>query len=210
MNVVSTNIAEPATFFWEGREHRTGIYKYPTGKPIFLDTNAVQGDTIGSPKVHGGEYKACYLFSAEEYDHWKPLYPSLEWNWGMFGENLTVSGLNEEEIRVGDLYSVGKCLVEITQPREPCFKLGYRFNDQEIIAAFVKRGRPGTYARILEKGEVCQGDEIRLVSRSDNPLTVLQCYRLIYDRVKNKDHLRWALLNESLPPRFRKNLGRGQ
>ncbi|MDC6351885.1 MOSC domain-containing protein [Zeaxanthinibacter sp. PT1] len=210
MKVLATNIAEPATFFWEGKEHKTGIYKIPTKDPIYLDTEAVSGDTIGSPKVHGGAYKACYLFSAEEYAFWKPLYPLLNWNWGMFGENLTVSGMKESEIRIGDQYRVGDSLVEVTQPREPCFKLGYRFKDQEIINAFINRNRPGTYVRVLEKGLVQAGDTLKLERRSGNLLTVEQCYRLIYDRDKNKKHLQWALSNESLPQRFRTNLGRGQ
>jgi MOSC domain-containing protein YiiM len=94
MRVVSTNIAEPRTIQWQGRDVLTGIYKEPTNQPISLDIENVVGDEVSDRRVHGGIFKACYLFASDDYPYWKNLYPTLDWNWGMFGENLSVQGLN--------------------------------------------------------------------------------------------------------------------
>jgi MOSC domain-containing protein YiiM len=156
--------------------------------------------------VHGGIYKACYLFSAEQYPYWKEKYPHLDWNWGMFGENLTVKGLDESQIRVGSIYRLGTALVQITQPREPCFKLGLKFGTQKILKQFIDHGWPGTYVRILEVGKVNSGDTMELVEESSNPLTTQQFYRLLYAKEKNQAILKLAISNDSLPLHKRERL----
>jgi MOSC domain-containing protein YiiM len=93
MKVISTNIGDAVTFEWNGATEQTGIFKYPTSKSLFLTKNDVKDDTVIDRVHHGGTNKACYLFSADYYDYWKNLYPNLKWDWGMFGENLTVEGL---------------------------------------------------------------------------------------------------------------------
>ncbi len=199
MKITATNIAKPATLLWEGEELPTGIYKYPTSTPIYLDKEAVTGDIIGNPKVHGGLDKACYLFSRDQYPYWKNRYPNLDWDWGMFGENLTVEGLNEAQIRVGSIYRIGEALVQISQPREPCYKLGVRFKDQNIVKQFIDHGFPGTYVRILEKGQIKAGDTMKLVTLSPNTLTIKQFYELLFARKKNMEVLRLAVTNEAVP-----------
>lgn len=104
MKVISTNIGKPTSFIWNGKEETTGIYKKPTGQPIYLTRNDVVGDEISNRLNHGGFYKACYVFSAEQYPHWKAQYPDLDWSWGMFGENLTVEGFDERELFLGETY----------------------------------------------------------------------------------------------------------
>ena len=111
MKIVSTNIAKPQFVTINGKQQRTGIFKKPTNLPIYLDTEEVKGDEISNRKVHGGIYKACYLFSADHYPHWQNLYPQLDWHYGMLGENLTVEGLDETQICVGDIYKVGNALI---------------------------------------------------------------------------------------------------
>ncbi|TFG77975.1 MAG: MOSC domain-containing protein, partial [Flavobacteriales bacterium] len=107
MKVIATNKGNPTAFLWNGREEQTGIYKYPVDESLYLETTEVRTDTIIDRKHHGGLNKACYLFSADHYPFWKGLYPELPWNWGMFGENLTISGFDESAIRIGDIYSIG-------------------------------------------------------------------------------------------------------
>lgn len=199
MKVISTNLGKPTTFLWNGKEEQTGIFKYPTNEPLFLGAIDVQNDTVIDRKHHGGENKACYLFSADQYPYWKNLYPNLTWDWGMFGENLTVKGLNEDELRIGDVYKIGTALVQITQPREPCYKLGVRFKNQQIIKQFVQHGFPGTYLRILEKGQVHVGDEMLLVQQSTNPLTINQYYHFLFSKTKNLKTIELILKNEALP-----------
>ena len=164
MEIKSTNAAEPTTFIWKEAEVTTGIFKKPTGTPIFLSTNKVVGDEISDRIHHGGYYKACYLFSAEEYPFWKKQYPDLGWTWAMFGENLTVTNYNPHQLFLGDVYRVGEALVQISQYREPCYKLGYKFGDQKVIQQFIDRGNGGTYLSILEEGEVNVKDPFILVN----------------------------------------------
>lgn len=199
MQIISTNLGKPTEISWNGKLITTGIYKSPVDTPLLLETESVSGDTIGDPKVHGGIYKACYLFSAEQYPYWKEKYPHLDWNWGMFGENLTVKGLDESQTRVGSIYRLGTALVQITQPREPCFKLGLKFGTQEILKQFIDHGWPGTYVRILEVGKVSSGDTMDLVEESNNPLTTQQFFSLLYDKEKDRSILKLAISNDSLP-----------
>ncbi|MGB5500307.1 MAG: MOSC domain-containing protein [Maribacter sp.] len=199
MKVISTNIGNPTTIHWNGKEEQTGIFKYPTNEALFLGKTAVLKDTVIDRTNHAGVNKACYLFSADHYPYWKKMYPELKWDWGMFGENLTIEGLNEAEIRIGDVYKVGNALVQVSQPREPCYKLGIRFETQEILRQFIDHGLPGTYVRILEEGEVRRNDSLTMVERSDNTLTVKQFYELLYIKKKDLEIVKLALNNPSLP-----------
>jgi len=206
MKVISTNLGKPTKIVWNGKKTTTGIYKSPVESPLFLDAEDVQGDTVVDRKYHGGIYKACYLFSADNYPYWKEKYPLLNWNWGMFGENLTIEGLDESQLRIGNTYKIGTSLVQITQPREPCYKLGIRFGDQNILKQFIDHGFPGTYIRVLEPGKVIVGDTMELVEESETSLTVQQFYNLIFAKIKDKDVLELALKNEAIPPSKREKL----
>ncbi|SNZ02094.1 MOSC domain-containing protein [Flagellimonas pacifica] len=206
MEIISTNIARPTKIQWNGQELITGIYKQPVNQPITLEREIVANDVIADRKVHGGVYKACYLFSTDHYPYWKEKYPDLDWNWGMFGENLTVEGLDESKLRIGNIYRLGTALVQVTQPREPCFKLGVKFETQDILKQFIDHGFPGTYVSVLEEGEVTVGDVLKLVQESENTLTVQQFYRLLFSRKKDKDIVKLAIDNEALPQYKRERL----
>ncbi|MBO0342734.1 MAG: MOSC domain-containing protein [Allomuricauda sp.] len=206
MKVISTNLGEPTKIVWNGKETMTGIYKYPVDEPLFLDVEDVQGDTVVDRRYHGGTYKACYLFAAENYPYWKEKYPLLDWNWGMFGENLTIEGLDESQLRIGSIYKLGDALVQITQPREPCYKLGVRFGDQDILKKFIDHGFPGTYIRVLEPGKVTMGDSMELVEESKTTLTVQQFYKLLFSKTKDRDLLQMAINNNALPRKKREKL----
>lgn len=199
MKIIAANLGKPTTIIWNNKEEQTGIYKYPSNTPIVLQKEEVKGDTVSNRKVHGGEHKACYLFSKNEYSHWKQLYPKLEWDWGMFGENLTVEGLDESLIRIGDIYKIGTALVQVSQPREPCYKLGIRFGDQSILKQFIDHGKSGAYVRILKEGKVKTGDTMVLVEQSKNSLTIAQFFKLIFSKEKNKGIVKLAIANEALP-----------
>lgn len=208
MKIISTNLAKPTKFIWNGKEETTGIYKKPTKGSIYLDHEGVKGDEVSDKKVHGGTFKACYLFSKEQYSFWKKKYPNLDWTWGMFGENLTVSSLDETKITIGDIYKVGDAVVQITQPREPCYKFGIKFNSQSIIKEFIEHGFPGTYIRVLIPGQVKTGDTFTLKEHKKNSLTTAQLYKLIFLPDKNQDLLRLTINNDALPERKRKKLAK--
>ena len=199
MHVQSCNIASPKTIIWNEKTIETGIYKNPTPKPIFLAQNGVKDDFVADSKVHGGTYKACYLFSSDHYPYWKKLYPKLPWNWGMFGENLTVNGLNETQIMVGDVYRIGEALVQVTQPREPCFKFGVKFGTQHVLKQFIQHGFPGTYVRVIEEGWVERNDDVTLVNQLEHSLSITQLYALLFSKTKNQEHLKIAINLDVLP-----------
>ncbi len=208
MKVISTNISQPKKISWKGRTEYTGIYKVPTPEPILLGKEEVHRDTIADKRVHGGVDKACYLFSVDQYDYWKNKYPDLDWDWGMFGENLSISGLDESTLRIGDVLQIGQALVEVSEPREPCYKLGIKFGSQDILPQFVARAYPGTYVRVLEEGLVAEGDQVQLVRKSENPLTIKAFFEFSFMREKDPAILKLALENPALAQRKKEKLKR--
>ena len=206
MQIVSTNIAKPTTILWNGKTQTTGMYKNPIKTGIYLEKEDVKGDEVTDRKHHGGVFKACYLFSEDHYVYWKNLYPNIDFNYGIFGENLTVKGLDETKISVGDIYKIGTALVQVTQPREPCFKLGIRFGTQTILKQFINHARPGTYVRVLEEGLIKPGDKMTLVQAAKNSLTTTQLFTLIFAKQKDQSQLALIVDNDALPLKKRQKL----
>ena len=186
-----------------GKEETTGIYKKPTGQPIYLTRNDVVGDEISNRLNHGGFYKACYVFSQQQYPYWKELYPDLDWSWGMFGENLTVSNFDEREVFLGETYRVGEALVQVSQYREPCYKLAHKFGSPRVIKQFIQHGFGGTYLSILEEGHVNVDDEFILVDRPENTLSVYDLFNLVFSKEKDQELLKIAVESHAIPRKKR-------
>ncbi len=176
MKVVSVNIGERKKVQWKNKEYTTGIFKYPVETPIFLDTEDVRGDNVVNRIYHGGVLQAAYAYGEQHYDYWKKLYPNHDWHYGMFGENLTITNLNEEEIHVGSVYQLGEAKVEVTKPRQPCLKLGIRFNDVKIIKQFWNSTKCGLYFKILETGNVNKNDTLELIENKPQNITIAELY----------------------------------
>jgi len=188
MQIISTNIAQPVTIEWLGKLIQTGIYKYGVAGPLFLGAKDVENDHVLDRRYHGGSDKACYLYSADNYPYWQIKFPVQDWKWGMFGENLTVTGLDESETRIGDRFQIGDALVQVSQPRQPCFKLGVRFGDQTVVKDFWNSPYPGVYVRVLKSGAVKKGDKLQLTDRDPNSLSVSQVFS-IFTKSKNNPEL---------------------
>lgn len=176
MKVISVNIGERKVINYKGKIVETGIFKFPVNHPIFLGTEEVENDAVIDRKYHGGIEKAVYGYSHSHYAYWKELYPNLDWNFGMLGENLTISNLEETEILVGSTYKLGEALLEVTKPREPCYKLGIRFGTQEILKQFWNSTKSGIYFKVLQIGNVAVGDELILLNQAKNSPTISQVY----------------------------------
>lgn len=159
MKIISTNIGDKKEILWKKKKVTTGIYKYPVNIPIFLDVEEVKGDEISDRKNHGGIDQAVYGYSLKHYEFWKSLYPNLEWKFGMFGENLTINNLEETKIHVGDTFNVGDAVLEATLQRSPCFKLGIRFENMNIVKQFWNSTMCGVYFKVVQTGAVKVGDE---------------------------------------------------
>jgi MOSC domain-containing protein YiiM len=170
-SVVSVNVGRPRAVELEGRTITTAIWKEPVaGRVQVLGVN-VAGDDQADRSVHGGPDKAIYAYAREDINWWEgELGRSLEH--GTFGENLTVRGLDVTNSLVGDRWRIGTTLLEVSQPRLPCFKLGLRMGDPLFVKRFAAALRPGAYLRIVEKGEVAAGDTVEVVHRPAHTITV--------------------------------------
>lgn len=206
MKILSTNLAKPVTIQINGRQVNTGIYKNSVQHPIFLGKYGIVDDSVADLSVHGGEDKACYIYPHEHYVYWKSFYPELEWQMGMFGENLTTEGLKELSVKIGAEYRIGEAIVQVSQPRQPCFKLGYKFGYNQMIKQFREAPFPGIYVRVLQEGYVKANDEIELLKENPDSVTVLDVYCLQMKQIENAELLEKALKDENLADSARKDL----
>jgi len=193
MKVISTNIGERKKVKWKDKEVYTGIYKYPTNKPITLGITDVENDFVEDRRYHGGNDKACYLYSADHYAFWKAEYPNLDWQWGMFGENLTIQGLDEDNINIGDVLKIGDTEVQVTQPRQPCFKLNIRLEDNQALKRFIQAEKPGIYVRVLKTGKIKSGDTVETIRKFNNNPSVNKIYHFLYNPKENIEGIKKAI-----------------
>lgn len=193
MKVISTNLGKKKTINYNGKNVETGIYKFPVQQSLKLDFTDVVDDEVIDRRYHGGEDKACYLYSADHYKFWKEFYPDLNWEWGMFGENLSIEGFDESKIFIGDIYKLGTATVQVTQPRQPCFKLGIRLEDSEAVKQFIIQEKPGAYIRILEIGEVNVGDTFELIEHKQTSFSLQQIFTFIFNANENISLIKKAI-----------------
>jgi MOSC domain-containing protein YiiM len=156
--VRSVNVGRPRSVRWQGRRVRSGIWKEPVEGPLRVEGVNFVGDDQADRRVHGGPDKAVYAYAVEDYDWWAQSLGELAP--GTFGENLTTVGIDVTGLHIGDRWRVGTAVLEVAQPREPCFKLGMRMGDEHFPGRFEEAGRPGAYLRIVEPGTVEAGDEV--------------------------------------------------
>lgn len=179
MKLLSVQVGRPRTVEHRGRSVRTGIYKEPVLFRVRVGRLNVEGDRQADLSVHGGPDKAVYAYDLSGYAHWRASL-GRELAFGQFGENLTVDGMPETEVRIGDAYRVGGALLQVSQPRAPCFKLAMKMELPQFPKVFLASGRTGFYLRVLEEGEIGAGDSIELVSRDPGAPTVLETTRETY------------------------------
>jgi MOSC domain-containing protein YiiM len=205
MRVISTNTGISRDIEWNGKTVTTGIFKFQVNNPIYLGNEDVENDSVIDRRYHGGFDKACYLYSVDHYDYWKTLYPDLNLPWGIFGENLTIEGLNEAEINIGDIFKIGEAVVQVTQPRQPCFKLEFRFPNQQIVQQFIASGFSGVYVRVLKNGFIKTDDAMQLVERK-NSISIHEVFRLLYTENFDRTAVEKAVKDPFIAESCRKDL----
>lgn len=178
MKVVSVNIGKKEKLIYKGEEIITGILKYPVSKSISLGKEDVVKDVVVDRRYHGGEDQAVYAYSENHYNYWKELFPDLDWHFGMFGENLTISDLDETEICVGNVYKLGETIIEVTKPRTPCKKLGIVFKTQHFLKQFWNTTKSGVYFKVIKIGEVAVNDKLILINKAKSSPTIAEVYKL--------------------------------
>jgi MOSC domain-containing protein YiiM len=202
MKLISVSTGLPREVTWHGINVTTGIYKQPVHGRVALRKLNLDGDRQADLTVHGGEYKAVYCYPLVHYEYWKKELPGRELPMGSFGENFTLDGLLEDSVHLGDRFAVGSAEVVVTQPRLPCYKLGIRFEADDMVKRFFLSARTGFYLAVTREGDVGAGDEIAAISRDPNDVPVSEITRLYAaKRYSDADvaSVRCALRVEALP-----------
>ncbi len=195
MEVISTNISAKRTIIIGGEQVETGMFKVPVTAGIFLSKDGVKSDAVVDHRYHGGADKACYLFGKNNYAHFESLYPDVSWELGMFGENLTIDVLDESTLNIGDVYEIGEVQIQISEPRIPCSKLGYRLGNPIAVKEFAKAPYPGTYVRVLKEGMVKVGDELKLLKAQSQQLILTDLYTMMKSKSEYKHLFKEVLKN---------------
>ena len=187
------NVGTPRTVRVGDRDVVTSIFKAPVEGRISLRRNNLAGDRQADLTVHGGPNKAIYLYPSEHYAYWtdqlgEPSLPN-----GAFGENLTTLGIDESDIRIGDRFRIGTAILQVTQPRMPCYKLAIRFGRPDMPKRFWQARRPGIYFSVVEEGEVAAGNIITKVADGPERITVTEVVRLFVGDDRNPENMQRAL-----------------
>ncbi|MDI2074610.1 ferredoxin-NADP reductase/MOSC domain-containing protein YiiM/ferredoxin [Bradyrhizobium japonicum] len=191
--LLSLNVGLPRDIAWQGRTVHTGIWKAPVSGPRRVRRLNIDGDGQGDTAGHGGEQRAVYVYQQDSYQYWQEHLGRANLVHGQFGENFTVEGLADKDVRIGDRYKIGTALFEVTQPRVTCYRLGIRMEEPDMAALLVRHGRPGFYFRVIEEGDVEAGDEIVRVADGPEHMSVSEINALLYLPPHPRDRLERAL-----------------
>lgn len=195
MIVISTNISDKRIVKIGDELVETGMYKISVSEGVYLTTEGVNNDTVVDLKFHGGADKASYFYGRNNYDYFKKLYPNADWEIGFFGENLTLDEVDESKLNIGDIYKVGEAEIQISQPRIPCSKLGFRLGDVSGVKAFANAPYPGIYVRVLKSGHVKKGDELVLIAAQEVKLSLTDLFTVLTNKSKYTDRFTEIIAN---------------
>jgi ferredoxin-NADP reductase/MOSC domain-containing protein YiiM/ferredoxin len=191
--LVSVNVGLPRDIAWQGKIVHTAVWKRPAAGRVMARRLNLDGDGQGDLAGHGGEHRAVMVYQLDSYRYWETHLQRHDFEYGQFGENLTVDGLGDDEVCIGDRYRIGGALLEVTQPRVTCYRVGIRMNNPQMPALLVSHKRPGFYCRVIEEGEIGAGDEIVKVAEGPEHVTVQEVDGLLYLPDRTPDRLQRAL-----------------
>lgn len=206
MRIVSVNVGLPREIDWRGEPVLTGIFKAPVEGRIAMRTLNLDGDRQADLSVHGGPEKAVYAYPLEHYPYWRALLRTDDLPPASFGENLTLEGLTENDVSIGDRLCIGTAEVVVTQPRVPCYKLAAKFDRPEIVREFLESGHSGFYFAVAQQGEVGAGDPVEFVSRDPAAIRVTDLNRLYREKMTDRDLMRRAVQVAALAEPWREML----
>ena len=198
-SLLSVSVGLPRDVPWGGRTVRTAVWKRPAGGPVVARRLNLDGDGQGDLAGHGGEHRAVLVYQIESYRYWQQQLGRDDFTYGQFGENLTVSGLADDQVCIGDRYRIGEAVFEVTQPRVTCYRVGIRMGDARMPALLVSHHRPGFYLCVLREGAVQAGDEIVQVAAGPEAMTVAEVDALLYLPGHPRQRVRRALRIPALP-----------
>jgi MOSC domain-containing protein YiiM len=205
MHITSVNVGTPQQITVPYGMVLTAIFKSPVEGRVSVKYHNIEGDRQADLTVHGGPKKAVYAYPSEHYAYWHEKLPDMELPPGVFGENLTTTGLLETEVFIGDRYRFGSAVLEVTQPRMPCFKLGIRFDRADMVKLFWQSKKSGIYFSITEEGDLAAGDRIECIERAQDSIAVADVVRL-YMREEHSQEVLQQALRSSLSGSWKEEL----
>jgi ferredoxin-NADP reductase/MOSC domain-containing protein YiiM len=198
--LLSVNVGLPQDVTWRGRTVHTGVWKKSVAGPQMVRRLNIDGDGQGDLAGHGGEQRAVFVYQIESYRFWQQQLSRSDFTYGQFGENFTVQGLADDQVCIGDRYRIGDAVLEVTQPRVTCFRVGIRMDDPQMPALLVSQHRPGFYFRVLTEGTVEAGQEIVKLASGPESMTVAELDALLYLPGHPRQQLLRALRIPALSP----------
>jgi MOSC domain-containing protein YiiM len=184
----------------------TGSYKEPVSNIRDVTFNGINGDEVSDLIHHGGEHKAIFANSVENYKQWAKYLEKDSLKYGALAENLTLSSIKEEDVCIGDIHKIGTTILEVSQPREPCWKISKKHNNKTFTKHIYNSGRTGWYYRVLEEGQIKQNNDVELIRRIKNPITILKANEILREPLENKELLNHLINLDILGEPFRKSL----
>lgn len=181
MKLIALNLSEPKPYTFGNRNGETGIFKTAVSHRVETTLNGLVGDTQVDTKNHGGPDKAVYGFSTAESTFWSKTLRCDAIPAGKFGENLLIDGLDDSDVAIGDTFKIGATLLQVAQPRQPCFKMNIAFDLDSMVKQFIDRGHTGIYLRVLQTGDIGHGDTVELIERAENPLSVATLFTACFN-----------------------------
>ena len=191
--LLSVNVGLPREVTWNGKAVRTAIWKSPVQDRRMVRKLNIVGDAQGDLGGHGGEQRAVFVYQMESYHYWESFLGRNDFIFGQFGENFTVEGLPDDEVCIGDRYRIGDAILEATQPRVTCYRVGIRMNEPRMPAMLVAHHRPGFYFRVLQEGEVGANDDIAKIADGPERISVADVDALLYLPGHSSEQLQRAL-----------------
>jgi MOSC domain-containing protein YiiM len=206
MKVRSVNVGQPREVFADDRLVRTSIFKSPVAGRVPIRNNNLAGDAQSDLSVHGGRAKAVYAYPHEHYAFWRAQLPGVDLQPGHFGENLTIEGLLEEDVHIGDRLKIGSAELVVTQPRLPCYKLGIRFGRADMVKRFLASRRTGFYLSVAVEGDVGAGDVIEILDRHPAAVSIPELLRMYLKEDVAPDRVRQVIAIPALSDSWRAEL----
>jgi len=182
MNVLSVNVSLPVEIEFNNKTISTSIFKKPVEGLIPVSQLNLKGDQQVDLENHGGGHKAVYAFSANEYGYWQQALDRQDLHFGQFGENLTISQLDESRICIGDRLQINDCILEVTQPRVPCFKLGIALANKHMPKLFIEHAATGIYFKVIQAGELQTGNQVDIIYQHPEKLAVKTLFNAYFDK----------------------------
>jgi MOSC domain-containing protein YiiM len=206
MKVLAISIGQAHQVEHDGRKIRTAIFKEPVAGPVVLRRDGIVGDVQVDRKNHGGPDKAVYLYSADNYPYWQRELGVDALPYGYFGENLTVTGWPDDAVHIGDTFRVGEVILQVTQPRVPCFKLGMKVGDSAFPKRFLPSGRVGFYLRVLRTGELRVGDGFERIAEDPGRVSIRDAMLALLKGPRQQEIIARLLRVEALSTAWRQSL----